>query len=336
MYRRTFLTSIAAVACTKRSAVAPRPATPHFAYVDAVAPFLAWASAAHPSDDYAVRAFREGVVAPHPELYERSVIGGREGETLDQRILRLLPRLRANAGAIANIHRRFASDSDAAVGRFRAALPDFSWRGPTYLFVSLGAMNGGTRQVAGKQALLFGVDVIADTEAIGVHPIEVLFAHELFHAHQLGVLGPDDAETRVYEALWLEGLATYASMKLVPGTAETAALPSTHAFGEKKERARARRAPARPRRFDVTGGLCGFLSRHRRSADRRTRGAQRLLVRSSGRAPARRVALARGPRAHPSADDPQRHRHGARRGDRIELKRGVGMGCRVDCARGTA
>jgi len=82
------------------------------------------------------------------------------------------------------------------------------------------------REVGGKSSLVFGVDVIAKQGSS--MPLPVLFAHELFHLHHAAQQPDPGADQRIVDALWFEGLATYASTLIVAGTTDTQALPLSH------------------------------------------------------------------------------------------------------------
>ena len=85
----------------------------------------------------------------------------------------------------------------------------------TFLF-SGGAFDGATREVSGKTALLFGLDVIARLN----EELSPLVVHELFHVYH-GEAVSEDPETIAW-GLWQEGLATYVSRTLNPNVAEQA------------------------------------------------------------------------------------------------------------------
>lgn len=171
----------------------------------------------------ALRAsFLEQIVGAHPELYASSVIGdeGAGDAGIVERVDRWIPWLREVEPVMRRLHREFSADLDVSRARFVDALPDFDWRGKVYLFGSIDAFNGAGRMVAGEPALLFGLDVIARLQADA--NLAVLFHHELFHMYQA------PAQTYLAEAMWVEGLATYASLVLNPGTSDADALPVSH------------------------------------------------------------------------------------------------------------
>jgi hypothetical protein len=117
---------------------------------------------------------------------------------------------------------QLASELPGHLKRFRVAFPDFQCSTPVYFVYSANAFDGAVRQVDGKPALLFGIDVVA---RLG-NDLAPLVAHELFHVHH-GQLVRDAPDT-VGWALWREGLASYVSRQLNPDLPEEKAccLPS--------------------------------------------------------------------------------------------------------------
>lgn len=191
--------------------------------------FAFWEAAKDLSAAEQGRRFRAEVIARYPEVYAPSVLGLRGGDPealLEQRLSAWLPKLPRLVPRMRELASRFDADVDRAVEHFRSSLPDFRWSGTCFLFASIDGMNGGLREVTGQPALVFGLDVIANDT--GTMPLPVLFAHELFHAHQLDAQAPSEGPTRVADALWGEGLATFASVTLTPGTADRVALPMSH------------------------------------------------------------------------------------------------------------
>src|SRR5205085_1896277 len=88
----------------------------------------------------------------------------------------------------------------ATDARFREAFPDFAYDGEVFFLVSLGGMDGGLREVHGRMALLFGVDIIARVYG-GDAKLSAFFHHELFHLYHRQF--PDPAlEGTLARALW--------------------------------------------------------------------------------------------------------------------------------------
>ena len=221
--RRTFLAASAALlaeACGGPSTRPPSAGAP-FRIVDTMPAFFDfWERAEGAPLEEAGALFRELVVARYPEAYVPSVLGAGSEAELDARIDRFLPRLPALVPVMRRLHRAFEARLEEGTRRFLKALPSFGWDGDCYLMASIDGFNGAGREVAGRAALLFGLDVMADLQP-DRDPM-VLIHHELFHFHQ--AQGP----AQIYAAMFFEGLATYASLVLNPGTAREDALPMTH------------------------------------------------------------------------------------------------------------
>lgn len=78
-------------------------------------------------------------------------------------------------------------------------------------------MDAGPRSLAGRDVLVFGVDLMAKLH--GDDDESAFFQHELFHLYHQRLLGDCDSG-KVWSSLWKEGLATYVSQQLNPGASE--------------------------------------------------------------------------------------------------------------------
>ncbi|HEY4122742.1 MAG TPA: hypothetical protein VGM56_32990 [Byssovorax sp.] len=226
----SFAASVATGCAAPRPPAAAALALP-FTFTDATPAFFSfWAAAERAPIDAQIARFRAEVVAPHAHLYTPAVLGlhGDEASAaLDARLREWLPKLPSIAPRMRELHAGFERDMRRGVARLEAAAPTFRWSGACYLFASIDTMNGGMRDVDGKSALLFGLDVMAKPGAS--MPPEVLFAHELFHTHQDDVTPKlADGDARVGDALWTEGLAEHASLVVCEGRTEREALPFSH------------------------------------------------------------------------------------------------------------
>ena len=91
---------------------------------------------------------------------------------------------------------------------------------PSVLLVhSLGEFDGGTRELADGEHLMFGADVI--DRLYQTTPIKPFVQHELFHLLHGRTFSSCEA---VYCSLWREGLATYVAARLNPGASDAALL----------------------------------------------------------------------------------------------------------------
>jgi hypothetical protein len=159
-----------------------------------------------------VAIFKRDVASLIPGFYEIDRFEGRvTQERQDERIARSIENFDAIREAYIVKAEAFDSDLDRNLATFREAFPDFKFDIGVVLLHSLGEMDGGTRELNGKQTLVFGADMMAtvhhwDDEA-------AFFDHELFHVHHSAFFGECDA---VWCGLWKEGLAVYVASTLNP------------------------------------------------------------------------------------------------------------------------
>jgi hypothetical protein len=170
-----------------------------------------------------LRLLREHVVATHPDVYTAEVLNLDTTLPLDEALAQRWPRFLAFAGKHLDTARGLSAslkqDLPRYEARFRRTFPDLAYTGEVYFVSSLGAFDGGTRQVKGRTALLFGVDVIAAIHGEKAD-LEAFFDHELFHIYHKQFPDPE-LEGSIAHALWKEGLATYVAATLNPETPES-------------------------------------------------------------------------------------------------------------------
>lgn len=227
--RRRFLTlsGMLACGCAARAPFQPSAATrfvePPFSVIDTMPAFWAfWERARAKSPEEAFALFEQTVLARHRPLYAPDVIGLEpEDGALRERFMRWFPELPQLVPTMRALGARFEARLSSGTERFMRELPRFSWDGDCYLMVSLDAFNGAGREVSGAPALLFGLDVVAKMRPDS--DLMVFLHHELFHFHQT-----EQSVWNVAAAMWMEGLATYASRVLNPGTGLDDALPLSH------------------------------------------------------------------------------------------------------------
>ena len=166
--------------------------------------------------------FVRRIVGPHADVFTSRVLRlpADKPDALEQRIDAWLPTVPALLDGMRRIHDTFIAELEVSTARFLEAFPDFDWSGDLYLIPSLDSFNGAARLVGGKPALLFGLDVIARSQPNA--KLSVLMHHELFHFYQ------ESTTDFVASSLWIEGLATYASLTLDPRATVDDALPFSH------------------------------------------------------------------------------------------------------------
>ncbi len=198
-----------AVACV---AAAPAPS-----FTSLVPQFDAVASrAADRPEAERVAAFKAQVAPLLPDFYAPR---GRSPEKFNTAIARAMASWPVQREAVLAAARLVESARAAAGAKFARTFPDYRMTTPVYLLHSLGEMDGGVREIAGRPVLIFGADVIAQHhDAASIGP---LFDHELFHTyHQQAFAGCP----QVWCSLWAEGLATFVAAQMNPGADDRALL----------------------------------------------------------------------------------------------------------------
>jgi hypothetical protein len=134
-----------------------------------------------------------------------------EDTELEQNYLPLLPQL---IGPMHSLQRTLPGTIAQVRAHFSGTFPDMNWHGDIYLLASLGCFNGRSQLIDGREALLLGLDDIADLHENNVSP---LIEHELFHRYQHAYFDfePERVEP-LWVRLWAEGLATYVAQQISP------------------------------------------------------------------------------------------------------------------------
>jgi uncharacterized protein YijF (DUF1287 family) len=169
-----------------------------------------------------LRLLQREVVQKRPDIYAASVIGLDPAKPYSSELAARWPKFLAFAGPSLPLARKLSSsigrDLPKYDARFRKTFPDFAYTGDVYFTVSLGGFDGAVREVNGRTALLFGVDIIAAVYGAEAYP-EAFFDHELFHIYHQQF--PDPAlEGTLARELWREGLAEYVAEQLNPHATE--------------------------------------------------------------------------------------------------------------------
>jgi len=158
-----------------------------------------------------VAAMRGLLMAEYPEFY-----GRRKPEQLDKKVQQAIegfPKIRT---AYLDKSEKFGAALDQHMRTFNRVFPKYENATPITLVHSLGEMDGGPRELNGRIHLVFGADVMAETNPDGNSA--PLFHHELFHLlHRQKFACDTDG---IWEPLWGEGLAVYVSEVMNPGANE--------------------------------------------------------------------------------------------------------------------
>lgn len=164
--------------------------------------------------DEQIALFEKKVWPSFPQFYEYKVSAWAENGTAKrdgfkkvfEDFQEIESRFRTKSAAI-------SVELDSNLKKFLKTFPDFKTNLDAYVIHSFGEMDGGTRLLKGKETLIFGIDgMIKHHNGKSEIPF---FHHELFHAYHMQHL---NAESAVWSALWVEGLATYISESLNPGS----------------------------------------------------------------------------------------------------------------------
>ena len=123
----------------------------------------------------------------------------------------------ARRAGIQRVASEFRGLVEPAQKQFESVFGPMRGYPPIYLVNSFREFDGGTRDLAEGQRLMFGADVI--DEIYKTEPIRPFIEHELFHLMH-GRTFPDCEP--LWCSLWEEGLATYVAATLNPGVSDAA------------------------------------------------------------------------------------------------------------------
>lgn len=216
-FRLCLVLGASILSCAAAAAAAsPPPAPDALRLVDLTAQFdKVAAETAGVGDQAKIAAFEKAMTPLAQGFYARS----RKPDRYDTRILKNLAAYPEQRTAILDVSRQFSALLAPARASFEASFGPVESAQPVYLLHSLGEMDGGTRDLNGKETLIFGADVIAKIHA--GHDMTPFFHHELFHVWHQARFGECEP---LWCSLWEEGLATYVAGKLNPGAGDAALL----------------------------------------------------------------------------------------------------------------
>lgn len=171
-----------------------------------------------------VAQFKARVLDPNRTLFANT------GILLDDKhVDAYLNAVDAQLSAVHAMDQTLAQSIPSIAASFASAFPKFRPESVViYLTPSMGVFDGMTQDVDGHHGLLLGVDNIAAENP----PLGVLVDHEMFHIYHHDVnptFFPTKSENDLYQygiyrQVWAEGLATYVSQQLNPGTTDVTAL----------------------------------------------------------------------------------------------------------------
>ncbi|HEU4851853.1 MAG TPA: DUF2268 domain-containing putative Zn-dependent protease [Telluria sp.] len=179
-----------------------------------------YAKTRHLSPEAQAEQFKLLMAKRYPDAYSANVLSIPEGKQLDAEVVRRYALVQGMIGTKMDVMRsvsdRIGKDLQKYETAFRKTFPDLAYDGEIYFMHSIGGFDGGLRDVKGKRALLFGLDMITYVYGTDADP-QPFFHHELFHLyhHQFDT---KDQPAGLLPALWAEGLATYVAQALNPGS----------------------------------------------------------------------------------------------------------------------
>jgi len=182
-----------------------------------------WDATLQSSETERVQAFFATVVAGYPDLFHHGLIasGALTGlQTVPDAQRRVAAYLKDVDPLIPGMRRIANSIQNSVpdyIDEFAATFPDFAQSTPIYFTVSLFGLAAGLRIDRADTGLYFGIDELArtlDTESA----FKVVFDHELFHAYHHQINPEVTDNTAAWAYMWEEGLATFVSQRMNPGT----------------------------------------------------------------------------------------------------------------------
>jgi hypothetical protein len=212
------LTSILAIMWAAHAAAEPAPQSAPEIYT--VMP--AFWSVMDTAEARAAR-FRQNILEPNRDLYG-PVVPVSADFSIEEYLSRLDPLLPVMREVDVRMHREIVAAQQQLYARVGNPVPM-----TIYIAPSLFTSNGQVRVVDDHPVVMFGVDVQAYAElellpAVSRYDMRAYIAHELFHGHHYGVneemrraansLFDTTNPAPLYLNLWIEGLATCASMSM--------------------------------------------------------------------------------------------------------------------------
>jgi hypothetical protein len=193
----------------------------------------------------AAKRFASTVVDPHREAFT-AVAAGWLGEN---RLGKLARALEGQTDKLRRAEREFPGRLDRAWRRFKQQAPDLKSGAEIYLLPAPRfAVGGAVRPLKDRDIVVFGAEEMAIT-LVTKTAFDVLVHHELTHLYHQQVnkemramiaevyLPPYAAgRAKLYQVLWLEGLAVYASKLLNPTAPDREVLLSDRVAADVKAR----------------------------------------------------------------------------------------------------
>ena len=173
-----------------------------------------WAQARNKPADRQLELWRQVYLAPNQTVFDdlNAPCEHRfNANTMRTDYFPYLPALVPEMHAVAD---RVDEEMTIADRHFLHTFPDMHWVGDVYIMASGGCFNGRAQMIAGRSAILLGID---DLAALGQKNLVPLLEHELFHRyhHQFFDFEPTGGYP-LWTSLWAEGMATFVAEQLNP------------------------------------------------------------------------------------------------------------------------
>ena len=224
MLRRAFLLLVGgSVAAATWDAIAAVPPPP-FRVINVMPAFWEfWDTTIEESTDKRVRGFFNTVVAAYPDLFHHGLIASGALTDLGSvpeaqaRVAKYLQDLRPFIPAMRKITITVRDNFFRFVHQFSTTFPDYAPTTPVYFSVSLFGFSGGLLVSGENTGLYFGVDELARIYG-STGNLKVILQHELFHQYHYQIAPEISDDRAAWTFMWEEGLATYVSQRMNPGT----------------------------------------------------------------------------------------------------------------------
>jgi hypothetical protein len=223
MLRRAFLILISGSVAATWDVVAAVPRAP-FRVIDAMPAFWKfWDSTIEEPAEKRVRTFFDTVIAAYPDLFHHGLIAsgaltdlGDDPET-QARVAKYLLDVSSYIPAMRHITIIIRDNFFRYVQEFSTRFPDYAPTTPVYFSVSLFGFSAGLLVSGENTGLYFGVDELARIYGYTGN-LKVIFQHELFHQYHFQITPEISDDRAAWAFMWEEGLATYVSRRMNPGT----------------------------------------------------------------------------------------------------------------------
>ncbi|MGE0526290.1 MAG: DUF2268 domain-containing putative Zn-dependent protease [Bdellovibrionales bacterium] len=161
-----------------------------------------------------IQEFERMIYPTFPEFYAyRFKRWQEQGKTKEEGLKKAFDDYRAMHTQFAQKTASISNEIHENLVIFLKHFPDFTTDFDIHIIPSLGEMDGGTRTIDGNFYFIFGIDGILKYHNASTDV--PFFHHELFHMYHWQFF---KGEEKMWYALWAEGLATYVSEALNPGS----------------------------------------------------------------------------------------------------------------------